>query len=505
MMSSDRLLRGMFVLPIIVMLCMAAPVQAGTEVLDEDIDSLVKRGGKLAVGNQETAGDWVIASVKIRDSWGDDAIPQARQAARTQVAEFFGAQVSGTKEASRESQSEKVDGKTTTKFKKSFKQVSKTEVDQYLRGLGLDRVVTKGDDQYAIFVLSELGMEQSANLAEAVRKIGHEAGEDGTTTVTSVGMVVIRDDDVPAARAAAVAQAQREALEKVMGMVVVGVTQANRESGGHQQFRESVFSNTDGFIEDWEVLGDNDGQVGDHYRIVINAIVTPQKLYEDYRTHLQSMGDPTFEVKGDDEKVCRRFQRFFKEKGFRIVERDADWIIEVDSEYREREDPRNPSVTMTLLDMGFKMRNRATGDVIGPLKGPRRFNSRLQDPVAARSQLLDKGFSKWKDTLHETINDEIVRMAREGRPVTVTLSEWPGDTATAGRLESSVQSLPGVNSINRRLDSGTLVFELKYVGDAAFLQEMLQETMRSILSHEQMDLLQLESQGNDSVAFAFVQ
>ena len=112
---------------------------------------------------------------------------------------------------------------------------------------------------------------------------------------------------------------------------------------------------------------------------------------------------------------------------------------------------------------------------------------------------------KWKDTLHETINDEIVRMAREGRPVTVTLSEWPGDTATAGRLESSVQSLPGVNSINRRLDSGTLVFELKYVGDAAFLQEMLQETMRSILSHEQMDLLQLESQGNDSVAFAFVQ
>ena len=193
------------------------------------------------------------------------------------------------------------------------------------------------------------------------------------------------------------------------------------------------------------------------------------------------------------------------EEGFRIVERDADWIIEVDSEYREREDPRNPSVTMTLLDMGFKMRNRATGDVIGPLKGPRQFNSRLQDPVAARSQLLDKGFSKWKDTLHETINDEIVRMAREGRPVTVTLSEWPGDTATAGRLESSVQSLPGVNSINRRLDSGTLVFELKYVGDAAFLQEMLQETMRSILSHEQMDLLQLESQGNDSVAFAFVQ
>jgi hypothetical protein len=231
--------------------------------------------------------------------------------------------------------------------------------------------------------------------------------------------------------------------------------------------------------------------------------VTPHKIYDDYRTHLQSMGDPTFEVKGNDQEVCRRFQQFFRDKGFRIVERDADWIIEVDSEYRTRSDPRNPSVTMTLLDMGFKMRNRATGDVIGPLKGPKRFNSRLEDPVSARRQLLDNGFAKWKDRLHETINKEIVRMAREGRPVKVTLSDWPCDTATAGRLEGSVKTLPGVTAISRRLNEGALVFELKYVGDAAFLQEMLLETMRGILPHQQMDLIQLQSQGNDSVAFAF--
>jgi hypothetical protein len=32
---------------------------------------------------------------------------------------------------------------------------------------------------------------------------------------------------------------------------------------------------------------------------------------------------------------------------------------------------------------------------------------------------------------------------------------------------------------------------------------MLLETMRGILPHQQMDLIQLQSQGNDSVAFAF--
>ena len=96
-------------------------------------------------------------------------------------------------------------------------------------------------------------------------------------------------------------------------------------------------------------------------------------------------------------------------------------------------------------------------------------------------------------------------MAREGRPVTVTLTDWPGNSEVVGRLEGSVKSLPGVNSLNRRMNDGTLVFELKYVGDAVFLQDMLLETMRSILSHEQMDSLQLQSQGNDSVAFAFVE
>ena len=89
--------------------------------------------------------------------------------------------------------------------------------------------------------------------------------------------------------------------------------------------------------------------------------------------------------------------------------------------------------------------------------------------------------------------------------MTVTFARWPGSSETAARLERNVESLPGVNSLNRRIDDQTLVFELKYVGDAAFLQEMLLETMRSILSHEQMDALDLQSQGNDTVAYAFTE
>jgi hypothetical protein len=471
--------------------------------IDVAINLLIKRSGRMAMGHDDAIGDYIIASIKIRNSWGDDAIAQARQAARDTVAQFFGAQLSGSSEATHESETRRANGKTESTFKKSFKSVSRTEVDQYLRGLGLDRVADYEGSQYAVFILSEYGMEHSASLAEAVRSIGHEADADGTTTVTAVGMAVIRNDDIPAARGQAVQQAQREALEKVIGMVVVGLTQANRESGGHQQFRESVFSNTEGFIEDWEAVEGSDGPIGDHYRIVIQAIVTPNKLYDNYRTHLQSMGDPTFAVQGGEKEVRERLQQFFRDKGFRIVEGKSDWVIEIASSFRTKPDRKNPARTVTLLDMSFQMRNTATGHIIGPVEGPRRFNSRLTDPTSARREALDKGFAKWKDILHKKINDEIVRMAREGRPVKISFADWPVDIDTTTQFEALLQTLPGVNGITRSINDGDLVFEIRYVGDAAFLQGMIVETSRSVLSDELMDQLTLSNQGNDLIAFSF--
>jgi hypothetical protein len=158
---------------------------------------------------------------------------------------------------------------------------------------------------------------------------------------------------------------------------------------------------------------------------------------------------------------------------------------------------------VTLLDMSFQMRNTATGHIIGPVEGPRRFNSRLTDPTSARREALDKGFAKWKDILHKKINDEIVRMAREGRPVKISFADWPVDIDTTTQFEALLQTLPGVNGITRSINDGDLVFEIRYVGDAAFLQGMIVETSRSVLSDELMDQLTLSNQGNDLIAFSF--
>ncbi len=486
------------------LLSMAAPSTADPTSLDTEITSLVDRSGRLVAGSNDEHGDYIIVSVKIRSTWGDDAMPQAKQTARDDVAKFFGVQVSGSTESTRESESAKVNGKKTSKFKKSFKKTSRSEVDQFLRGLGLDRVVVHDGNQYAIFVLSENGLKQSASLAEAVRSIGHETGEGGVTTVKAIGMAAIRNDDVVDARKRAISQAHREALEKVMGMVVVGITQSQRKSGDHEQFRESVFSNTDGFIDEWEAVDGSDGQIGENYRIVIMAVVTPHKLYDNYRTHLQSMGDPTFSVHGGEKDVRDRLSSFFRDKGFRIVDRDADWTIETESEFLTTEDPRNPARKVKQLEMQFQLRNTATGEIIGPIEGPRRFSSRSPNEATARRNLLDTGFAKWKDILHKKINDEIVRMAREGRKVIVTVAGWQQDMDTTSRLAQLVQTLPGVKSINQRLSNETLTLELAYVGDAGFLQQMIQESMRSTLPFDLMDGLTTPRLGNDAIAFALV-
>ena len=56
-MSFSRLRRRIIPLPFVLMRAAFSAVHAGTETLDEDIKSLLQRGGKLSVGSHETAGD----------------------------------------------------------------------------------------------------------------------------------------------------------------------------------------------------------------------------------------------------------------------------------------------------------------------------------------------------------------------------------------------------------------------------------------------------------------
>lgn len=464
--------------------------------LNATIEQILSRQGEILAGSDDIAGDYIVVRVELKKSWGDDSLARAGQEARSAVSKFFGVEVSGSTESSRESETVGTSQGHTTTFRRSFKKVSKSEFNQCIKGLSLDRVAGSNGSQSAVYVLSESQIQQVSSIAEAARSIGHTTDEDGATLVNAIGMALIQNGDIESARTRALASAQREAIEKVMGMVVVGLTQAN-----NRQFSEAVFSNTDGFIDSWDEVAITN-VIGDYYKIEINASIVPQKLFEDYRSHLQSMGDPTFGILSNDKDVGKKFAGYLNKLGLRIIDssKRADWIVLIESDFDVIEDVTDPSKTRTVLSMSFEMHNKTTGDVIGPLRGPTRFSSRLSSPKRAKEEALNKGFNMWKKNLHTEINDQIVQMVRNGRQFDLSINCQIGDLDSTSFRECIV-SLPGVNSGELEIETQVTKLRLKYAGKSEFLRDMVKEALYGVLSENQFDYLTVSSLTNDSLHF----
>jgi hypothetical protein len=69
-----------------------------------------------------------------------------------------------------------------------------------------------------------------------------------------------------------------------------------------------------------------------------------------------------------------------------------------------------------------------------------------------------------KAELHKKIEDTIMRLAREGRPITVEIRGLSGEDGATTRLPDALALRPGINDakVNLRPD-GTIVVELKSV------------------------------------------
>ncbi len=90
--------------------------------------------------------------------------------------------------------------------------------------------------------------------------------------VTAEGMVPYDGKDLPAAKAGALASAQRHAVEQVVGVFVSGRTQV-RQAVAIQQ---KVLSRTQGFIKRYEIL--KEGREGDYWKTRIRAVVLIQDI-----------------------------------------------------------------------------------------------------------------------------------------------------------------------------------------------------------------------------------
>jgi hypothetical protein len=107
-----------------------------------------------------------------------------------------------------------------------------------------------------------------------------KAAVSGDEIVDATGMAPYNAADVPGSKAAALAAAQRSAVELVVGVYVVGKTRVDKAVA----IENNILANTQGYVKKYQVL--SEGKEGNFYKVRIRALVSTDKLRDD----LDSMG-----------------------------------------------------------------------------------------------------------------------------------------------------------------------------------------------------------------------
>lgn len=143
--------------------------------------------------------------------------------------------------------------------------------------------------------------------------------------VEAEGMAPNRADDLPGTKAAALAAAQRSAVELVVGVYVNAKTRVEKAA----LVEQSILTKTAGYVKRYEIL--SEGRSGEWYKMRIRALVSTKDLHEDLDSagllRAQALGYP---------RVTVLLQEFVLEKQIR-------------EGYAAR------ALTQALLDQGFKV------------------------------------------------------------------------------------------------------------------------------------------------------
>jgi hypothetical protein len=102
-----------------------------------------------------------------------------------------------------------------------------------------------------------------------------KAANAGDEIVDVDGMAPYNAADIPGSKAAAIAAAQRAAVELVVGVYVVGKTRVDKAVA----IENNILANTSGYVKKYQIL--SEGKSGDYYKVRIRALVSTQKLKED--------------------------------------------------------------------------------------------------------------------------------------------------------------------------------------------------------------------------------
>jgi hypothetical protein len=149
----------------------------------------------------------------------------------------------------------------------------------------------------------------------------------GDEIVEAEGMAPYNANDLPGSKAAALAAAQRSAVELVVGVYVNAKTQVDKAVA----IQNNILSHTEGYIKKYNII--SEGRSGDYYKVKIRALVSTQQLHDDLDSlgllREPSIGNPRIallvqewigEIRDPTASATRTLTQGLLNKGFQVVE-----------------------------------------------------------------------------------------------------------------------------------------------------------------------------------------
>jgi hypothetical protein len=417
--------------------------------------------GYVCFGEDTTYGKFILV---VEDISKDE--PGVRQIhAREAIAGFLGVNVSSESKLTKESKTIITDGERENIFTTDFFKTVETNISQTLQGVFIQSIVSHDGSNFAVFLLSQTNLNEATDLAIRVR--------DTHEVVSAIGMCKISDLDHSVARDEAIISAQREAVSKVAGMVIVSNTAVLDD----QSFHQTISGKTTGLVNSWEVINGVDSAKNGYWIVEISCEVDAGGVYQEYSSFLESIGDPAFKIKANSEIIQQRFVESFKGFGFHIVDEDigeaTDYIIRVNDTFSEHDFPGSAGDIITKLEASLEIVSPATGEILTSIyyAGPVATATGKRDRTLQKEECITKLFRNWQEPLETSIHDFISSVTNDGREIIIRLdSDTQIDTKAFSKLLSRI---PGIVSLSYETDKNTMTVRSKYIGRTERLVSMI--------------------------------
>ncbi len=379
-------------------------------------------GARTASGVSADVGVWVV-TVGTADARGlseADALAAATLEARKELASFLTIQVAAATEST---QHRDVSGVRST-----FARWTRSDVSELLRGVRVAERRIEGDKAFAVAVLTE-------RTADAAHILAHAMSTERPGTVTATGEGATAE--------AALAMAQRNALEQVCGTSVV----ASDAAVDGKAVRSRAFSDVQGMVSAYRILEQR--KEGNLHRVRIVAEIDKGELQESYGAQMKSVGDPLFWIVSSNDDVLRQMSDWLIGKGLKTTTHQgtSDYKVELLTKFSRRNHPVNGRMG-TQLQLTVVCYDKAGVQLFSLQNDPREATAFVGSEERQAELAVEKAVAQISRPLHERLQRAVADMVNNGRTVRMVFRNvrTAEQCAAIEALTEAINDYPGASS-----------------------------------------------------------